>query len=202
MKNCPECGGVLRVLQNASVFCLDCDWDTLASIDFRQKTIAVDAQWYTKTQLRKYRRWTDTDFSRVPPDWHSGGSYTKYRRTYAKQYFYRDTVWAHEATAGFQTQARHGLKKRQQLVPEDEKIHTLAWTVCVRGDELILNGWTPEMIDRLPLYRSHPWRKKRLFRLCDLSKVSKTFCLGDPKPMFLEKPVRDSRSVSSQWRGV
>ena len=77
-------------------------------------------------------------------------------------------------TPQFQEQVRRW-QKRQLPVPEDEKIKEFAWTLCVLGDELIKNGWSYAMIDKLPPYRQHKWRKKHLFRLCDLSKVSETF---------------------------
>lgn len=175
---CPNCEGTVRFLSETGMFCLDCDWDNLKKLD-RSHVIEVDAQWYTKTQLRKYRYWKDADFQRVPPDWK--GQYSSRRHHgYETYYFYRETVAAHEATLDFQTQASR-FKRRQQFVPKDEKINELAWTVCVLGDELIKHGWTYEMIDRLPVYRDRKWRKKRLFRLCDLSEVSRVFSI-DPIP--------------------
>ena len=191
-KICPVCGGTLKHLSATATFCLDCDWDTLAPLSDASRVIAVDAAWYMKTQLRKYRRWTDRDFAVVLPDWSSAGWYTKYRNGYATQYFYRDTVSAHEETVEFQRQlALPGKSTRQRLVPEPEKIHTLAWTACVRGEELFENGWTREMVDRLPAYSWHKWRRKRLFRLGDLLTVSQTFFIGD---QTVETPTRGQRN--------
>ena len=166
---CPKCAGRVRFFSETEMFCLDCDWDTLGTLDFHSKTLDVDAEWYTKTQLIKYRRWRNSDFQCMPPDWKGA-----YGRGYPAYYFHRETVEAHEATLQFQVQVS-GWKRPQVHVPADEKITELAWRVCVRGEELLQNGWTYEMIDKLTPYRPHRWRKKRLFRLCDLSKVSETF---------------------------
>ena len=67
-KQCPMCGGAVRYLSEKDVFCLDCNWDTLTSLT-PTGIIAVDAEWYLKNQLRKYRKWKDADFERVTPDW-------------------------------------------------------------------------------------------------------------------------------------
>ena len=47
--------------------------------------------------------------------------------------------------------------------------------VCRAIGKSMKNGWTIEMIDRLPIYRGHTWRKRRLFLLDDLKKVSPVF---------------------------
>ena len=173
---CPNCAGTVQVLSQIAktMFCLDCDWDNLGKLDF-SKVIAVDSEWYTKTQLKEYRRWKDGDFKCVSPDFIGGYGYSnRHGRGYKTCYFHRETVEVHEATPQFQKQVKRW-KRRQYPVPEDEKIQELAWTLCVRGDELIKNGWSYAMIDKLPAYRQHKWRKKRLFRLCDLSEVSEKF---------------------------
>ena len=176
---CPECGGTTRVIRDSTRFCLDCDWDNLKNVDFSKKIIAVDAEWYTKTQLQKYRRWNKADFATVPADFFGGYHANKPRPTgEAGYYYHRSTVENHEATQQFQKR-RHNWKRRQLHIPDDQKIEWLAWTLCVRGDELLRNGWSKEMIDKLPPYRQHKWRKKRVFRLCDLSKVSKTFRISE-----------------------
>ena len=172
---CPNCAGTVKVLSQTAMFCLDCDWDNLEERDFSRKTRPVDVEWYTKMQLKEYRRWKDGDFLRVQPDWIGGYRYNnRHLSGYQTYYFHRSTVEAHEVTPQFQEQVRRW-QKRQLPVPEDEKIKEFAWTLCVLGDELIKNGWSYAMIDKLPPYRQHKWRKKRLFRLCDLSKVSETF---------------------------
>lgn len=199
---CPECGGTIRHLSETSTFCLDCDWDNLVPLG--SKVIAVDAEWYTKTQLRTFRLWKDADFESVPPDW--SGCYSSRnhwgRTTY---YFHRSTVESHEATVAFEARLSRA-RTRQRPIPQTENIHTLAWTLCVRGDELIRNGWTYEMIDELPPYRSHSWRKKRLFRLCDLSQVSKTFKIEtetqEPPPVSLINTNTLREEVLSNWEVI
>ena len=172
---CPICAGDVRFLSETEMFCLDCDWDNLEKLDLSNKVIAVDAEWYTKTQLKEYRRWKDDDFRCVPPDFVGGYGYNNRRRSgYETYYFHRETVEAHEATPQFQKRVSRW-RRRQYAMPEGEKIKELAWTLCVRGDELIKNGWSHAMIDELPAYRQHKWRKNRVFRLCDLSQVSETF---------------------------
>ena len=172
---CPNCAGTVKVLSQTAMFCLDCDWDNLEERDFSRKTRPVDVEWYTKMQLKEYRRWKEGDFLRVQPDWIGGYRYNnRHLSGYQTYYFHRSTVEAHEVTPQFQEQVRRW-QKRQLPVPEDEKIKEFAWTLCVLGDELIKNGWSYAMIDKLPPYRQHKWRKKHLFRLCDLSKVSETF---------------------------
>lgn len=186
---CPECGGTVRSL-SASLFCLDCDWDDLPKIDFGHKTFPVDACWYTKTQLMKYRRWNDTDFQRVSPDWIQESS----RWRNGTYYFYCETVESHEATPRFLARIPR-FRIPQRPVPEEDKITVLAWTVCIRGDELIKNGWTHEMIDALPVYKNHSWRTRRLFRLCDLSEVSKIFCFPNSEA---EKEKRFIQELKEQ----
>ena len=172
---CPNGAGTVQVLSQPAMFCLDCDWDNLGKLDFSSKILTVDAEWYTKTQLKEYRRWKDDDFLRVQPDWIGGYGYNNRRGSgYQTYYFHRETVGTYEATPQFQKQVIRW-QRSQHRVPEDEKIKELAWTLCVRGDELLKNGWSYAMIDKLPAYRQHKWRKKRVFRLCDLSKVSETF---------------------------
>ena len=70
-------------------------------------------------------------------------------RGYQTYYFHRETVEAHEATPQFQKQISRW-QRSHPPVPEDEKIKELAWTLCVLGDELIKNGWSYAMIDKLP----------------------------------------------------
>ena len=187
MKICPECSGQLQPI-GKDFFCLDCDFDTLKPSSFqgvaktkeptrrptRQSTrnttphwIDIDAEWYFKTQLKKYRKWNDADFTIVSVDY-VGKSWN------APSYFHRSTVEAHEATAFFRDRPR-----RQSPVPESERINVLAYDLTVRGDELIRNGWTYEMIDRLEPFVTHKWRRKRKFLLVDLKKVSKTFFVGE-----------------------
>ena len=183
MNRCPECSGEVRSI-GTDFFCLDCDFDTLAPItrtatSNEPRLIEVDAQFYTKTQLIKFRKWKNRDFLQVAPFYVSAEwSRKSPNRT---QYFDRWSVEAHEQTHLFTD-----YKRRQTPVPEDEKINALAWTLTVRGEELILNGWTAEMIDQLTPYRSHRWRRKRLFLLCDLPKVSKTFYVG-PQVIEIKK---------------
>lgn len=165
---CPNCDGTLKSLGDA-LYCLDCDWDNLEKLDLSSNIIGVDVEWYLKTQLKKYRYWSDADFKSVSPDWVGG-----YRYNYTGHYFHCTTVAAHEATETFGLRMSRRTR-RQKPVPVDERITELAWTVCVSGAELMAYGWSKEMLDALPTYRQHTWRKKRLFRLCDLSKVSKVF---------------------------
>lgn len=186
MKTCPECSGQLRPI-GTDFFCLDCDFDTIkpgrlpgvAGTDLvypayrrpRENTtphwIAIDAEWYMKTQLRQHRKWKDADFARIEPDYVGTGFYTAY-------YFHASTVEYHENTDFFRD-----LPRRQTPVPEDEKINALAYNLTVRGEDLMKAGWTYEMIDRVPQFVAHKWRRKRKFLLCDLSKVSKTFYIGE-----------------------
>ena len=190
MKKCPECQSPLKSI-GQDFFCLDCDFDTLKPSNFqgvaktkeplliRRPTrrsrrnitphwIDVDAEWYFKTQLRKYRKWKDLDFQLVPPDYISNG----YNTT---KYFHRSTIEAHEQKIFFTDSPR-----RQTPVPEEERINELAYNLTVRGDVLIENGWTYEMIDKLEPFVPHKWRRKRKFLLVDLKKVSKTFYIGKP----------------------
>lgn len=201
---CPECGGTIRHLSETSTFCLDCDWDNLVPLEDRIKFIAVDAEWYTKTQLRTFRLWKDADFENVPPDW-IGCYSSRNHWGHTTYYFHRSTVESHEASVAFEARLSRA-RTRQRLIPQTENIHTLAWTLCVRGDELIRNGWTYEMIDELPPYRSHSWRKKRLFRLCDLSQVSKTFKIEtetqEPPPVSLIDTNTLREEVLSNWEAI
>ena len=114
MKICPQCQSPLKPI-GQDFFCLDCDFDTLKPSNFqgiaktkeplliRRPTrrsrrnitphwIDVDAEWYFKTQLRKYRKWKDVDFSVVSPDWSFSGYHTT-------MYFHLSTIEAHEQTA-------------------------------------------------------------------------------------------------------
>ena len=110
-KQCPMCGGAVRYLSEKDVFCLDCNWDTLTLLT-PTGIIAVDAEWYLKNQLRKYRKWKDADFERVTPDW--SGSYGW---NHPGIYFHRETVEKHEGTDLF----RMDFKRQQRLIPENEK---------------------------------------------------------------------------------
>ena len=189
MKRCPECLGQVQSL-GKDFFCLDCDFDTLKPSSFqgvaktkelspprrrprpRRNTaprwIEIDAEWYFKTQLKNYRKWKDRDFHLVEPDYIHNAFYTT-------NYFHRSTVEAHEQTAFFIDHPR-----RQTPVPDDERINELAFNLTVRGDELIRNGWTYEMIDALGSpFVPHKWRRKRKFLLVDLKTVSETFCVGE-----------------------
>ena len=191
MKICPQCQSPLKTI-GQDFFCLDCDFDTLKPSSFqgtaktevplqihrptRRSTrnttpqwIDIDAEWYFKTQLKKYRKWKDRDFEVVP------ANYIHRRYGGTTIYFHRSTVEVHEATSLFRDHPR-----RQTLVPEEERINELAYNLTVRGDVLIENGWTYEMIDKLEPFVPHPWRRKRKFLLIDLEKVSKTFCVGKP----------------------
>lgn len=175
---CPDCGSQVRILAPASnaMYCLDCDWDNLEPLNFAEKTLPIDAEWYLKSQLTAYRKWQKADFSQVEPDW--GGSYEG-AYTYDGFYYHRSTVERHEDTLFFQRRI-HRWRTPQRPVPEQERIDELAWTLCIRGDELIRNGWTYEMIDKLTPYRNRKWRKKRVFRLCDLKAVSETLWIRPP----------------------
>lgn len=186
MKRCPECLGQVQPIGNQDFFCLDCDFDTLKSSTFQgvgetkapspppratrnttPRWIDIDAAWYFKTQLKRYRKWKDRDFECVSHDYiHKG-----YRTT---MYFHRSTVEAHEQTALFTDDPR-----RQTPVPEEERINELSYDLTVRGDELIQNGWTYEMIDALEPFVAHKWRRKRKFLLVDLKTVSETFFVGE-----------------------
>ena len=187
MKTCPECSGQLRPI-GTDLFCLDCDFDTFTSIrppgvahtavvhptprrgprrNTTPQWIEIDAEWYMKTQLRKHRKWKDADFASVAPDYVGTGYYTTY-------YFHASTVENHENTDFFRD-----FPRRQTPVPENEKINELAYRLTVRGEDLMKAGWTYEMIDRLPQFVAHKWRRKRKFLLCDLAKVSKTFYIGE-----------------------
>lgn len=201
MKRCPECDGSVRPI-GTDFFCLDCDFDTFTSAKLvgvahtadvypllRQRRprnrspqwIDTDAEWYMKTQLRQHRKWKDADFASVEPDYVGTG----YRTTY---YFHASTVEKHENTTFFRASPR-----RQTPVPEDEKINELAYQLTVRGEDLIKVGWTAEMIDRLPQFVAHRWRRKRKFLLCDLSKVSKTFYVGPQVIEIKKHPHRSYR---------
>ena len=174
---CPNCAGTVKVLSQTAMFCLDCDWDNLGRTRFfPQNHAPVDVEWYTKMQLKEYRRWKDGDFLRVQPDWIGGYRYNNRRGSgYQTYYFHRSTVGGLRSDTTISGAGEPLAEIGNFRVPEDEKIKELAWTLCVLGDELIKNGWSYAMIDKLPPYRQHKWRKKRLFRLCDLSKVSETF---------------------------
>ena len=204
MKICPECQSPLKPI-GQDFFCLDCDFDTLKPSNFQgisetivplptrhpirpltlrpqprrptrnttPRLIGIDAEWYFKTQLKKYRKWKDRDFHHVPPDYTCSGRHTTGCNTII--YFHRSTIEAHEQTALFTNYPR-----RQTPVPEEERINELVYNLTVRGDELIKNGWTYEMIDRLEPFTPHPWRRKRKFLLVDLKTVSETFCVGKP----------------------
>ena len=91
---CPNCAGTVQVLSQPAMFCLNCDWDNLEETRFFQQDHApVDAEWYTKTQLKEYRRWKDDDFLRVQPDWIGGYGYNNRRGSgYQTYYFHRETV--------------------------------------------------------------------------------------------------------------
>lgn len=191
MTTCPKCEGPVRPI-GKEFFCLDCDFDTLTpsrhqgvaetSPDPPQRQhgnrltplfIAIDAEWYMKTQLRRHRKWRDEDFTSVPVDYTGKGRY-------ATNYFHASTVEKHEKTAFFRNTPR-----RQLPVPEGEKINELSYDLTIRGDDLMKAGWTAEMIDRLPTFRPHRWRRKRKFLVCELSKVSPTFHVG---PQVLKTP--------------
>ncbi len=186
MKRCPECSSQLQPI-GKDFFCLDCDFDTLKPSSFQgvaktkepspprrptrnitSQWIEIDAEWYFKTQLKKYRKWNNRDFHHVAPDYIYKGYHTT-------MYFHRSTVEAHEQTAFFTDHPR-----RQTPVPEEERINALAYNLTVRGDELIRNGWTYEMIDELEPFVTHKWRRKRKFLLVDLKTVSETFFVGEP----------------------
>ena len=207
MKICPQCQSPLKPI-GQDFFCLDCDFDTLKPSNFqgiaktkeplliRRPTrrsrrnitphwIDVDAEWYFKTQLRKYRKWKDVDFSVVSPDWSFSGYHTT-------MYFHLSTIEAHEQTAFFTNHPR-----RQTPIPEEERIDALAYNLTVRGDELIQNGWTYEMIDKLEPFVPHRWRRKRKFLLIDLKKVSKTFYIG--KPVHKLPPLGGPKHKPSGW---
>ena len=204
MTRCPECSGQLRPI-GADFFCLDCDFDTLQSVKNggvattasvyppprrqrpRNRTpqwIDTDAEWYMKTQLRRYRKWRDEDFARVQPDYIGTGYYTT-------NYFYASTVEKHENTDFFRASPR-----RQTPLPEDVKINELAYHLTVRGEDLIKAGWTAEMIDQLPQFVAHKWRRKRKFGLCDLSKVSPKFHVG---PQVIEIKKHRPRSYRTGY---
>ena len=158
MTRCPECSGQLRPI-GADFFCLDRDFDTLQSVKNggvantasvyppprrqqpRNRTpqwIDTDAEWYMKTQLRRYRKWRDEDFARVESDYVGTGYYTT-------NYFHTSTVEKHENTDFFRASPRW-----QTPLPEDKKINELAYQLTVRGEDLIKAGWTAEMIDQPP----------------------------------------------------
>ena len=183
-KQCPLCGGAVRYLSEKDVFCLDCNWDTLTLLT-PTGIIAVDAEWYLKNQLRKYRKWKDADFERVTPDW--SGSYGW---NHPGIYFHRETVEKHEGTDLF----RMDFKRQQRLIPENERINYLAWRLCIRGDELIANGWDIDLIDTLTPYRYHRWRKKRLFVLADLKDVAQ-----HQPPLLGWKNIRKNQIYGNQW---
>ena len=104
---CPNCAGTVKVLSQAAMFCLDCDWDNLEERDFSRKTRPVDVEWYTKMQLKEYRRWKEGDFLRVQPDWVGGYRYNnRHLSGYQTYYFHPSTVEAHEVTPQFQGQVR------------------------------------------------------------------------------------------------
>ena len=182
-QKCPVClTGTVHEIGNSHYFCLDCDWDTLKPLPPRASAapkrrrnakpprwIDIDAEWYFKTQLRKYRKWKDSDFMNTAPDYiHTP------KIGYTTHYFYRDTVAAHEATPFFRDRPR-----RQVSVPDNEQIHVLAYDLTVRGRDLIRAGWTVEMIDKLPIHREHRWRHKRIFLLADLKQVSDVYHIGN-----------------------
>ena len=199
MKICPECQSPLKPI-GQDFFCLDCDFDTLKSSRFQgvaktkeplpprrptrnttPRLIDIDAEWYFKTQLKKYRKWKDRDFLHVPPDHIGSGS----RATGSNCiiYFHRSTIEAHEKTPLFKNYPR-----RQTPVPEEKRINQLACNLTVRGDVLIANGWTYEMIDKLEPFVPHRWRRNRKFLLTDLKKVSKTLYVGKPENRVSKTP--------------
>lgn len=179
MNRCPKCFSDLRPI-GGDFFCLDCDYDTLKPSfqgtantqeqPRRHRLIEVDSEWYMKTQLRQYRDWTHIDFFSVDPDY----IHVPKRYGYTTNYFHRTTVEAHENTDFFTDVPR----RKQRPVPDDKKITELSYDLTVRGDELMRAGWTAEMIDALAIHTGHKWRRKRLFLLCDLTRVSKVFCVG------------------------
>ena len=200
MKICPECQSPLKPI-GQDFFCLDCDFDTLKPSRFQgiaktkeplpprrstrnttPRLIDIDAEWYFKTQLKKYRKWKDRDFHEVPPDHTSTGhrSATGYHTT---MYFHRSTIEAHEQTAFFTDRRR-----RQTPVPEEERINQLSCDLTIRGDVLIGNGWTYEMIDKLEPFIPHPWRKRRKFLLAELKKVSETLYVGKTENRVSKTP--------------
>ena len=213
MKICPECQSPLKSI-GQDFFCLDCDFDTLKPSSFQRvaktkeplptrqpirpltlrpppprrptrnttpRWIDIDAEWYFKAQLKKYRKWKDRDFLHVPPDHIGSGS----RATGSNCiiYFHRSTIEAHEQTDLFTNYPR-----RQTPVPEEERINQLACDLTVRGDVLIENEWTYEMIDKLEPFIPHPWRKRRKFLLAELKKVSETLYVGKPENRVSKTP--------------
>ena len=102
------------------MFCLDCDWDNLEERDFSRKTRPVDVEWYTKMQLKEYRRWKEGDFLRVQPDWIGGYRYNNCRENgYQNVLFPSFHRRGHEVTPQFQEQVSRW-QKRQLPVSEDE----------------------------------------------------------------------------------
>ena len=81
--------------------------------------------------------------------------------------------------------------------PKKKRINELAYNLTVRGDILIENGWTYEMIDKLEPFVPHKWRRKRKFLLVDLKKVSKTFYIG--KPVHKLPPLGGPKHKPSGW---
>jgi len=137
-----------------------------------------------KTQLRTRRKWNDADFRRVHPDyWGKGWNVTNY--------YHASTVEKHEKTAFFRDTWR-----LQLPVPDADKINELSYDLTVRGDALMKAGWTAEMIDRLPVFRDHTWRRKRQFLLCDVPKVSKIFHVG---PQVIKTPPLGGRNVLRKY---
>ena len=117
---CPNCAGTVKVLSQTAMFCLDCDWDNLEERDFSRKTRPVDVEWYTKMQLKEYRRWKEGDFLRVQPDWIGRvslqqPSWKRLPNVLFPSFHHR----GHEVTPQFQEQVSRW-QKRQLLVSEDE----------------------------------------------------------------------------------
>ena len=213
MKTCPQCQSPLNPI-GKDFFCLDCDFDTLKPSSFQgvaktivplptrqpirpltlrpppprrptqnitPRWIGVDAEWYFKAQLKKYRKWGDRDFRHVPPDHIGSGSRATGSRCII--YFHRSTIEAHEKTLLFRNYPR-----QQTPVPEEKRINQLACNLTIRGDVLIANKWTYEMIDKLEPFIPHRWRRNRKFLLADLKKVSETLYLGKPENKVSKTP--------------
>ena len=87
-----------------------------------------------------------------------------------------------------------GLQATATPHPRKRKNKLFAWRLCIRGDELIANGWDIDLIDTLTPYRYHRWRKKRLFVLADLKDVAQ-----HQPPLLGWKNIRKNQIYGNQW---
>ena len=76
----------------------------------------------------------------------------------------------------------------KHLSPKKNESTNSPADLTIRGDVLIGNGWTYEMIDKLEPFIPHPWRKRRKFLLAELKKVSETLYVGKTENRVSKTP--------------